>query len=102
MVQQARAECATRATGAAEEAAEKARRRLAAEAPSEEAGGIYAFVRQGKYSDQFPRVPWLEILECIGNETFPLSKPFMIGREHEAMAQQLGHSNLLKVAGQQL
>ena len=46
LVPQARAECATRATGAAEEAAEKARKRLAEEAPSEEAVGIYVFVRE--------------------------------------------------------
>ena len=36
------------------------------------------------------------MLGCIGSDTFPLIKPFMISRENEAMAQQLGNVTLLK------
>ena len=59
LVQQARAECATRATGVAEEAAEKARKTIAEDGSLAqalaEAVGIYSFVRQDIYSDSLPR-----------------------------------------------
>ena len=100
-VQQARAECATRATGAAEAAAEKARKAIAEDGSLAqalaEAVGIYSFVRQLFYFDLLPIVPSVSQVGCIGSDTFPLSKPFMIGRENEAMAQQLGNPALLKV-----
>ena len=97
----AQAECATRATDVAEEAAEKARKTIEEDGSLAqalaEAVGIFSFVRQDIYSDLLPRVASVSQVGCIGSDAFPLSKPFMIGRENEAMAQQLGNAALLKV-----
>ena len=97
----AQAECATRATDVAEEAAEKARKTIEEDGSLAqalaEAVGIFSFVRQDIYSDLLPRVASVSQVGCIGSDAFPLSKPFMIGRENEAMAQQLGNPALLKV-----
>ena len=56
----------------------------------------YKAIEEASCVDNITSVSWLEVVESIGTETFPLESPWLASKETDAFAQQLGHLSLIK------